>query len=34
MVDLPGVRQEIPENAAIVARGASIEHRSFNPVMP
>jgi predicted glutamine amidotransferase len=34
LVDLPGVWQEIPENAAIVARGASIERHSFKPVMP
>jgi glutamine amidotransferase len=34
LVDLPGVWQEVPESAAIVARGPGIEHRPFTPVLP
>jgi predicted glutamine amidotransferase len=34
LVDLPGAWEEIPEGAAIVARGPSIEHYSFKPVLP
>jgi glutamine amidotransferase len=34
LVDLPGVWNEIAESEAIVARGASIEHRAFTPALP
>lgn len=34
LVGLPGVWREIPESAAIVARGPGIEHRPFTPVLP
>lgn len=34
LVDLPGAWEKIPESAAIVARGPSIEHYSFKPALP
>jgi glutamine amidotransferase len=34
LVDLPGAWQEIPESAALVARGSSVEHRAFTPALP
>jgi len=34
LIDLPSAWKEIPESAAIVARGTSMERHSFNPALP